>query len=60
MYKKVDNSQFKQNQNFRWWLDRKNFLSKQECEDFIKRIDNDCVKKVKDVYYGKDSNPKYK
>ena len=60
MYKKVDNSKFKQNQNFRWWLDRKNFLSKQECGDFIKRIDNDCVKKVKDVYYGKDSNPKYK
>ena len=60
MYKKIDNSKFKQNRNFRWWLDRKNFLTKQECEDFIKRIDNDCVKKVKDVYYGKDSNPKYK
>ena len=59
LYKPIEQN-FTPNPNFRWWGDRKNFITQEECDEFITRIDKDCVKKQKDVYYGADSNPKYK
>ncbi len=58
MYKKVDMKDLKLNTNFRWWLDRKNFISEKECSDLIERIDRDCERKVKNAYDGKSHTGK--
>ena len=41
MYKEVDMNDFKTNPNFRWFLERKNFFSKDECQEIMDLVDKE-------------------
>ena len=32
-------SELKQNDNFRWWISKPNFFSSEECDEIIKRVE---------------------
>ena len=43
MYKDIDLDKLKCNNDFRWYLERENFFSKDECEELIEIVDKDAV-----------------
>ena len=45
MYKDVDIDKLKCNNDFRWYLERENFFSKDECEELIEMVDKEAVLK---------------
>jgi len=45
MYKKINMDDLKINQDFRWFITRPNFFSKDECEYMIKHIDKNSSRK---------------
>ena len=49
MYKDIDLDKLKCNNDFRWYLERENFFSKDECEELIEIVDKDAV--IKSGFY---------
>ena len=45
MYKDIDIDKLKCNNDFRWYLERENFFSKDECEELIEMVDKEAVLK---------------
>ena len=45
MYKDIDLDKLKCNNDFRWYLERENFFSKDECEELIEIVDKEAVLK---------------
>ena len=45
MYKKINMEDLKLNQDFRWFVTKSNFFSKEECEYMIKHIDKKSTRK---------------
>ena len=52
MYKSIDINNLKTNLSFRWYLERKNFFTEEECKLIKKKIDKDSRRK--EGHYGSD------
>jgi len=58
MYKPIDMDSLKLNQNFKWAIERSNFFTKEDCDFFIKYIDEQSERKQ--GHYTGGVNPTWK